>query len=108
MLALASPATIATVTGMTLQQWLEVAFLAGISSFVAMFGWTYATARLAASTIGASLYVIPVIAVFAGALILDEPVTLPTIIGGLLILAGVAVAQFGPRLRRVRHEQNAV
>ena len=108
MLALASPATIDTVAAMTLRQWLEVGFLAGISSFVAMFGWTYATARLAASTIGASLYVIPVIAVLAGALILGETVTLTTILGGLLILAGVAVAQFGPRLRRVRHEQNAV
>ena len=108
MLALASPATIDTLAAMTLRQWLEVGFLAGISSFVAMFGWTYATARLAASTIGASLYVIPVIAVLAGALILGETVTLTTILGGLLILAGVAVAQFGPRLRRVRHEQNAV
>jgi drug/metabolite transporter (DMT)-like permease len=108
MLALASPATIDTLAAMTLRQWLEVGFLAGISSFVAMFGWTYATARLAASTIGASLYVIPVIAVLAGALILGETVTLTTILGGLLILAGVALAQFGPRLRRVRHEQNAV
>jgi drug/metabolite transporter (DMT)-like permease len=108
MLALASPATIDTLAAMTLRQWLEVGFLAGISSFVAMFGWTYATARLAASTIGASLYVIPVIAVLAGALILGETVTLTTILGGLLILVGVAVAQFGPRLQRVRHEQNAV
>jgi drug/metabolite transporter (DMT)-like permease len=108
MLALASPATIDTLAAMTLRQWLEVGFLAGISSFVAMFGWTYATARLAASTIGSSLYVIPIIAVLAGALILGETVTLTTILGGLLILAGVAVAQFGPRVRRVRHEQNAV
>ena len=108
MLALASPATIVTLTRMTPQQWLEVGYLAGISSFAAMFAWTYAAARLAASTIGASLYVIPVIAVLAGALILGEVVTLTTILGGILILAGVAVVQFGPRLRRVRHEQNAL
>jgi drug/metabolite transporter (DMT)-like permease len=108
MLALASPATIDTLYAMTQRQWLELLFLAGGSTFIAMFTWTYATARLPASTIGPFLYLIPVTAVFAGALLLDEVVTLSTVLGGLLILAGVAVAQFGPRLRRVRHEQNAV
>jgi drug/metabolite transporter (DMT)-like permease len=108
MLALASPATIDTLHAMTQRQWLELLFLAGCSTFIAMFTWTYATARLPASTIGPFLYLIPVIAVFSGALILDEAVTLSTFLGGILILAGVAVAQFGPRLRRVRHEQNAI
>jgi drug/metabolite transporter (DMT)-like permease len=108
MLALASPATIDTLHAMTRRQWLELLFLAGCSTFIAMFTWTYATARLPASTIGPFLYLIPVIAVFSGALILDEAVTLSTFLGGILILAGVAVAQFGPRLRRVRHEQNAI
>lgn len=108
MLALASPATIVTLNAMTGRQWLELAFLAGVSSFVAMFAWTYATARLPATTVGASLYVIPVIAVCAGALFLDETVTFTTLLGGLLILGGVALAQFGPRPSRVGHEQNAV
>jgi len=108
MLALASPATIDTLHAMTSRQWLELLFLAGCSTFTAMFTWTYATARLPASTMGPFLYLIPVIAVCAGALILGETVTLSTVLGGLLILAGVAIAQFGPRLRRVRHEQNAV
>jgi drug/metabolite transporter (DMT)-like permease len=97
MLLLASPATLDTVNGMTGRQWLEVAFLAGVSSFVAMFGWTYATARLPAATVGASLYVIPVIAVLAGILMLGESVTWSTVLGGLFILGGVAIAQLGPR-----------
>ena len=108
MLALASPTTIDTLHAMTQRQWLELLFLAGCSTFIAMFTWTYATARLPASTMGPFLYLIPVIAVFAGALILEEAVTLSTVLGGLLILGGVAVAQFGPLLRRARHEQNAV
>ncbi len=97
MLLLASPATIDTLHAMTAQQWLEMLFLAFVSSFIAMIAWTYATARLPAATVGASLYVIPVIAVFAGALFLGEAVTLTTLLGGLLILGGVAIAQFGPR-----------
>lgn len=108
MLMLASPSTIDTLGVMTKRQWLEVAFVAGVSSFVALIGWTYATARLPSSTIGISLYVVPVIAVLAGALVLSEPVTWSTVVGGLCILGGVTVAQVRPRLRRVRHEQNAV
>jgi len=108
MLAFASPATLDTLQAMTGRQWLELTYLAGCSTFIAMFTWTYANTRLPASTTGPFLYLIPVIAVFAGALILGETVSLSTVLGGLLILAGVAIAQFGPRLRRVRHEQNAV
>lgn len=108
MLAFASPTTLDTVRAMTLQHWLELAFLAGFSTFIAMFTWTYGTARVTAATSGAFLYLIPVIAVGSGALFLDEAVTLSTLLGGLLIVGGVAVAQFGQRLRRGRHEQNAV
>jgi drug/metabolite transporter (DMT)-like permease len=97
MLLLASSATIDTLRAMTQRQWFELVFLAFVSSFIAMIGWTYATARLPAATIGAALYVIPVIAVMAGAVFLGETVTVTAMLGGLLILGGVAVAQFGPR-----------
>ncbi|MGE4248443.1 MAG: DMT family transporter [Parvibaculaceae bacterium] len=97
MLFFASPGTFDTLGAMTDQQWLELAFLAFVSSFIAMITWTYAAAKLPAATIGAALYVIPVIAVMAGSAFLGEAVTLSTIGGGLLILGGVAVAQL--RLR---------
>jgi drug/metabolite transporter (DMT)-like permease len=97
MLLLASPATIDTLQSMTPRQWIELLFLAFVSSFIAMIGWTYATGRLSAATIGAALYGIPVIAVAAGAVFLGETVTLTTILGGILILGGVAVVQFRPR-----------
>ena len=96
-LLFASPTTIDTLQAMTEQQWLELLFLAFISSFIAMIGWTYATARLPASTIGGALYVIPVIAVIAGSAFLGEAVTVSTMLGGLLIVGGVAFAQLGPR-----------
>lgn len=98
MLALASPGTLDTLTTMTIRQWLEVLYLATCSTFIAMLTWTYASARLPATTTGPFLYLIPVIAVLAGVLVLGESLTLSTILGGLCIILGVAVAQFGPRM----------
>ena len=43
-------------------------------------------------------YLIPVVAVAAGALMLGEVITVHVVAGGLLMLAGVAAAQFGPAL----------
>jgi drug/metabolite transporter (DMT)-like permease len=98
MLALASPGTLDTLHAMTIRQWLEVLYLATCSTFIAMLTWTYAAARLPATTTGPFLYLIPVIAVLAGVLVLGETLTLSTILGGLCIILGVAVAQFGPRM----------
>lgn len=97
MLALASPHTIDTLHAMTRRQWLELLYLAACSTFLAMLGWTYAAAKLPAATIGAFLYLIPVIAVLAGVLILGETVTWSTMLGGLCIILGVAVAQLKRR-----------
>jgi drug/metabolite transporter (DMT)-like permease len=108
MLAFASRGTLETLHTMTTRQWLEVLFLASCSTFLAMLTWTYASARLPAATTGAFLYLIPVIAVFAGVLVLGETLTWPAMLGGLCIILGVAVAQFRPRSSRVRHEENAV
>jgi drug/metabolite transporter (DMT)-like permease len=100
MLAFASPGTLDTLYTMTTRQWLEVLFLASCSTFVAMITWTYASEKLPATTTGPFLYLIPVIAVFAGIVILGETVTLPSVLGGLCIILGVAVAQLRPRRSR--------
>ena len=42
------------------------------------------------------LYCVPPLAVAIGALFLDEPVTLWLLVGGALVIGGVAVAQRGP------------
>jgi drug/metabolite transporter (DMT)-like permease len=107
MLALASGGTIDALHGMTRLQWFEVSFLAICSTFIAMLAWTYASAKLPATTTGPFLYLIPVIAVLAGVLILGETMTWTTMLGGLCIILGVAVAQLGSRMRRVRRAQAA-
>jgi drug/metabolite transporter (DMT)-like permease len=101
-LALISGRTLETAEAMTAVNWRDMAFMAGISTFAATITWNYGAARLNAAAAGATLYLVPVIGVVSGALMLGESITAPMIAGGLLILAGVAVTQFGPGLLRRR------
>jgi O-acetylserine/cysteine efflux transporter len=108
MYILADASTAAALVSMNGRQWAELLFLAAISTVIATLTWNYSVARLPSATTGVFLYLIPVIALAAGAVLLDENVTVTMLLGGLLIILGVAVAQFGPRLSKLRHEQNAV
>jgi drug/metabolite transporter (DMT)-like permease len=108
MYILADASTATALVSMNGRQWAELLFLAAISTVIATLTWNYSVARLPSATTGVFLYLIPVIALAAGAVLLDEDVTVTMLLGGLLILLGVAVAQFGPRLSKLRHEQNAV
>ncbi len=80
------------------RQWLEVAYLVLASGLGGTMLWNYGAKHLSSTAAGTFLYLIPVIAVSAGALVLGEEVTVYVIAGGLLMLAGVAAAQFGPAL----------
>ncbi len=55
--------------------------------------------RVGATNTTLVTYLIPLVAVIAGALILGERIGLPAITGGLLIIAGVWLAQKGTRAR---------
>jgi drug/metabolite transporter (DMT)-like permease len=68
-------------------------FLTFIGASASIITWNYAAATLRPSVLGASLYVMPLVAVIAGWAILNEPVTLNTIIAAAIILAGVAISQ---------------
>jgi drug/metabolite transporter (DMT)-like permease len=95
---LARPSTITTVINMTPRSWLELGYIAIISTMICSLTWNYAASRMKAAASGAFLYLIPIIGVAAGALILREHVTSGMVMGGALILIGVAIAQFGDRL----------
>ena len=81
-----------------LRQWLEVCYLVLAAGIGGTMLWNYGSKHLSSTAAGTFLYLIPVVAVAAGALVLGEPVTIHVIAGGLLMLAGVAAAQFGPAL----------
>jgi O-acetylserine/cysteine efflux transporter len=75
----------------------SLAFLSLVGATLSVVTWNYAAGLLKPSMLGASLYVIPVLAVFAGWAMLGEKITLNTLLAAAIILAGVAIAQF--RLR---------
>ena len=82
-----------------LRQWFEVIYLVIAAGVGGTMLWNYGAKHLSGTAAGTFLYLIPVVAVIAGALVLDEVVTIWVIAGGALMLAGVAAAQFGPQLR---------
>ena len=80
------------------RQWAEILYLVIPNGILGTMLWNFGTARLSGASTGAFLYLIPVIAIFCGWAILDEAVTATIVIGALLAVGGVAIAEFGPAL----------
>jgi len=79
-----------------LRQWAEAAYLVLVTGLGGTMLWNYGAKHLSSTAAATFLYLIPVVAVAAGALVLGEAITVHVVAGGLLMLAGVAAAQFGP------------
>jgi drug/metabolite transporter (DMT)-like permease len=60
--------------------------------------WNYAAGQLPSTSVGAALYLIPPCIALFGWLVFGEATGLNTLIGGFIILIGVAVAEFGKLL----------
>ena len=75
---------------------LAVGFVVVFGTFLATSAWNYALGTMDSSIAGVFLYVQPVVAAIGGILILGEHLTWPLLVGGALIILGVAIAQFGP------------
>jgi drug/metabolite transporter (DMT)-like permease len=74
----------------TTQAWLALGYLVLFGSLIGFTSYVQVL-RLLPTTIAMTYaYVNPVIAVFLGALILSEPITLWTISGALFVILGVA------------------
>lgn len=97
---LARPSTLATLQAMTPRNWLDMGFMVVLSTFIATITWNYGASRVASAAAGSFIYLVPIIGVLAGAAMLGETITSSMLLGGALILVGVAIAQFGPRLLR--------
>jgi drug/metabolite transporter (DMT)-like permease len=81
--------------------WGELAFLALGSTVTGMLLWNRAVLSGGTSRVSLLLYLEPVVSVAGAVVLLGEHLTLATIAGGALILAGVAVSSV-TRLRRTR------
>lgn len=86
------------IAGMNSTQWLAVGFVVIFGTFLATSAWNYALGHMESAIAGMFLYMQPIVAGLGGILLLGEHLTWPLLAGGALIVAGVAVAQFGPLL----------
>lgn len=80
------------------EAWFALFYLGPLGTIFASVLWNFAVGKLAPSTVGGSLYVIPILSAVGGWMILGEPITGHTMIAGAIILAGVAVAEYGKAL----------
>jgi len=99
------PSVVPALVNMTPRNWFDMAYVVILSTFISTITWNYGSSRLPAATAGAFLYLMPVIGVLAGAALLSETITFAMLAGGALILLGVAIAQYGPRMRRTQLEE---
>jgi drug/metabolite transporter (DMT)-like permease len=77
--------------------WLGLGYLVVFGSLVGFTAFAYCINELPATTVGTYAYVNPVVAVFLGAMFLDERVTSGLITGGALILVAVLFTTMSKR-----------
>ena len=77
--------------------WVAVAFLGLFASAAAFLAFGRAISILGAQRTSAMLYVQPFVTLLAARLLIDEPFTLTGLLGGVIVLAGVAIIQRAKR-----------
>ena len=84
--------------------WLAIGYLVVLSSVVAYVAYNYALRILPASQAGVFQFLNPVAASLLARLLLDEPLTVVTAIGGLMAIAGVYLANRSANAAQVAPE----
>jgi drug/metabolite transporter (DMT)-like permease len=88
------PTAIRDMAGYTAQTWFSLVFLGAVYFTATMIIFFRILSRLEAGQIMVSNYLQPVFGVLAAALLLREKITWHMVSGGLLVLAGTALATF--------------
>lgn len=71
---------------------LAVAYLIVCGSWLGYVSYMYCVLKLSPQAVATTTYLNVIVAAIVGILFLKEPFSLPTIIGGMIVLAGVAIA----------------
>ena len=77
------------ISQLTLSGWSSILFLGIACSGLAYIFWYDGLQAIPASQVGAFLYLEPLVAITAAAIVLNEPVLLASLVGGCTILLGV-------------------
>lgn len=91
--ALDASRTAQDVATMGLDGWLPVLYLGALPTFVAYGIWYWAMQRMEASAVGAYVYLSTLVAIVGGVYFLAESITVPIVLGGAMVIAGVYLAQ---------------
>jgi drug/metabolite transporter (DMT)-like permease len=83
----------------SLESWLGLAYLVVAGSLLGFTAYMWLLRAAPTSLVGTYAYVNPVVAVLLGTLLLGEPLTWRTLLGGGIILASVALIVRAPRPR---------
>ncbi|MFB8237380.1 EamA family transporter [Kitasatospora purpeofusca] len=79
------------------RSWLALAFLVVFGSLVAFTAYAWLLRAAPLTLVATYAYVNPVVAVLLGWLVLAEPLTGPTLLGGAVVVAGVCLVVSGSR-----------
>jgi drug/metabolite transporter (DMT)-like permease len=80
--------------------WTALAYLVVFGSLLAYTAYSYLLANAPISLVGTYAYVNPAVAVFLGWLILSESLTWQILLGGAVIIVGVALVVTSERRRK--------
>ncbi len=76
----------------------SLVFLTTIGATTSVVTWNYAAGHLRPTLLGSSMYIIPLVAIAVAWAWLREPVTPIVVVAGTVILAGLAISEFGNTL----------
>ena len=88
---------VAQVESLSFDGWVGVVYLSLLSTVFGYLMFYALVSRGAVTRLAIQLYLVPVISVLGGALLLAEPVTLPVVLGGGLMLVAVGITTWSGR-----------
>jgi drug/metabolite transporter (DMT)-like permease len=92
MLPLLSQSLVTQASALSFYGWASVLYLALLSTVFGYLMFYAMVSRGAVTRLSIQLYLIPVVSVLGGALLLNEPLTLPVLVGGGMMLTAVALS----------------
>ena len=95
------------VSNLTINGWLGIAFLGIFCSGLAYIAWYDALQALSAAQTGAFLYIEPLVTVVIAFIVLGEPITPVSLVGGGIILFGVWIVNQNQATKRKMEKNTA-
>ncbi|MEQ4721984.1 EamA family transporter [Nonomuraea sp. B19D2] len=89
-------------SAVTTRSWLALAYLVLVGSLIGFTAFSWLLGNAPISLVSTYAYVNPAVAVALGALVLHEPITTQVLVGGVIILVGVALVISTERKRPKR------